>query len=163
MTGSAARSDDHDVGGPAGMTVSGPSGAGPPSVGAEPPSLDPPSAGADPPSAGADPSSGADPSIVGTEPPGPDPPGAGAEPSAAFDAWLHDTLSETDPDERSRRLADWASAPGARRSHPREDHLIPLMVAVGAAETDSATQVHHEDDAMGGGIHVSSYAFGLAA
>ena len=89
--------------------------------------------------------------------------GAGAEPSAAFDAWLHDTLSETDPDERSRRLADWASAPGARRSHPREDHLIPLMVAVGAAETDSATQVHHEDDAMGGGIHVSSYAFGLAA
>ena len=87
----------------------------------------------------------------------------GAAPSAAFDGWLRETLVESDPAERVRRLLDWEAAPGGRRSHPAEDHLIPLMVAVGAAEADPATQVHHEEDAMGGGIHASSYAFGLAA
>ena len=43
-----------------------------------------------------------------------------------------------------------ANAPAARLAHPREDHLIPLMVAVGAAEHDAATCVYHENQAFAG-------------
>jgi aromatic ring-opening dioxygenase catalytic subunit (LigB family) len=32
-------------------------------------------------------------------------------------------------------------APTARQAHPREEHLLPLMVAVGAAEREVATMV----------------------
>ena len=53
----------------------------------------------------------------------------------AFDAWLRDTMS-LEADARNRRLIDWERAPGARAAHPREEHLIPLMVATGAAGTD---------------------------
>jgi aromatic ring-opening dioxygenase catalytic subunit (LigB family) len=34
--------------------------------------------------------------------------------------------------ERAALLADWRTAPFARFAHPREEHLIPLMVAAGA-------------------------------
>jgi aromatic ring-opening dioxygenase catalytic subunit (LigB family) len=56
-------------------------------------------------------------------------------------------------------LTSWESAPAARQAHPREEHLLPLMVAVGAAETDIATRVYHEDNFLGG-ISVSSFMFG---
>jgi aromatic ring-opening dioxygenase catalytic subunit (LigB family) len=55
--------------------------------------------------------------------------------SRAFDAWLGETAA-LDAAERDRRLADWASAPSARQSHPREEHLLPLMVVAGAAGAD---------------------------
>jgi len=57
------------------------------------------------------------------------------------------------------KLKNWSQAPSARLAHPREDHLIPLMVAVGAAETDAGARVYHEDSFFGG-IAVSSYRFG---
>lgn len=79
--------------------------------------------------------------------------------SKAFDQWLQSALVDSSPAERSRRLLDWASAPAARKAHPREDHLLPLMVAVGAAESESARCVYHEDDFFGG-ITVSSFMFG---
>jgi aromatic ring-opening dioxygenase catalytic subunit (LigB family) len=44
-------------------------------------------------------------------------------------------------------------------AHPQEDHLIPLMVAVGAAEQEKGERVYHEDAFMGG-TSVSSYRFG---
>ncbi len=84
-------------------------------------------------------------------------PGAKA-PSAAFDGWLHRTMGATGI-ERSDALAAWEQAPAARAAHPREEHLLPLMVAVGAAENESATRVYHED-AFFGGISASSYRFG---
>jgi hypothetical protein len=34
--------------------------------------------------------------------------------------------------------------PAARSVHPEEDHLIPLMVAVGAAENEAGSRVYHE-------------------
>jgi len=80
-------------------------------------------------------------------------------PSHEFDAWLDETLRISDPDERAKRLEQWADAPSARRAHPREDHLIPLMVALGAAWSEPAERVYHEDDFFGG-IAVSSYRFG---
>jgi aromatic ring-opening dioxygenase catalytic subunit (LigB family) len=79
--------------------------------------------------------------------------------SKGFDDWLTETLSRVDPDERERRLLQWSNAPCARLAHPQEDHLIPLMVALGAARDDKATRVYHEEDFMGG-IAVSSYRFG---
>jgi aromatic ring-opening dioxygenase catalytic subunit (LigB family) len=57
--------------------------------------------------------------------------------SAAFDAWLHETVAHVNPAARSARLAAWAGAPGALESHPRPDHLIPLMIAAGAAGQDA--------------------------
>ncbi|RTL08723.1 MAG: dioxygenase, partial [Acidimicrobiia bacterium] len=86
-------------------------------------------------------------------------PGA-VEPSRQFSAWLDEVLVTGPVDERSGRLLDWADAPGARRSHPAADHLIPLMVAVGAAEGEPGTRFYHETDAMGAGISSSSFRFG---
>jgi aromatic ring-opening dioxygenase catalytic subunit (LigB family) len=84
---------------------------------------------------------------------------AARAPSAAFDGWLEATLAVADAAARRRALCDWESAPAARLAHPREEHLLPLMVAVGAAEHEPATRVYHER-AFFGGITVSSYRFG---
>jgi aromatic ring-opening dioxygenase catalytic subunit (LigB family) len=64
--------------------------------------------------------------------------GRSAEASLAFDDWLNETVTAGDPETRNARLIDWAKAPGGRASHPREDPLIPLMVAAGAAGSDRA-------------------------
>lgn len=82
-----------------------------------------------------------------------------AEPSKEFDSWLQKTLINSESGERWQRLIEWEKAPSARVAHPREDHLLPLMVAVGAAETEKGELVYHEDDFMGG-IVVSSFRFG---
>ena len=81
------------------------------------------------------------------------------EASQAFDDWLQETLVESPPRERLARLLAWDRAPAARQAHPREDHLIPLMVAAGAAEQDPAQRIYHED-AFFGGVVVSSFRFG---
>jgi aromatic ring-opening dioxygenase catalytic subunit (LigB family) len=85
--------------------------------------------------------------------------GTGAAASAAFDGWLEDTLVTSSSDERRARLLRWTDAPSARAAHPEEDHLIPLMVAVGAAGDDAGTRVYHQKDFMGS-ITVSSFRFG---
>ena len=41
-----------------------------------------------------------------------------------------------DVGEREKKLAGWEAALAARLCHPREDHLIPLMVVAGAAGED---------------------------
>lgn len=87
--------------------------------------------------------------------------GVGGPASAAFDAWLHETLVEEAPAERRERLLHWSAAPSARLAHPREDHLIPLMVAVGAAGGEVGHRVYHQRDFLGG-ITASSYRFGDA-
>lgn len=79
--------------------------------------------------------------------------------SAAFDQWLGETLLEAEPAAREGRLAEWSAAPSARAAHPREEHLIPLMVAAGAASGEPATRVYHEAGFMDG-LTVSSYRFG---
>ena len=84
---------------------------------------------------------------------------SGAEASHLFDRWLSSTLLDQAGQERSRLLTEWETAPGARASHPAEDHLIPLMVAVGAAQDDPADRIYHEDDLMGG-LASSSFRFG---
>jgi aromatic ring-opening dioxygenase catalytic subunit (LigB family) len=76
--------------------------------------------------------------------------------SKRFDAWLERTASEVPPD-RDRHLSTWETAPSARESHPREEHLLPLMVAAGAAGSD-AGQVAFRDEVMGS--VVSAFRFG---
>ena len=85
-------------------------------------------------------------------------PGAKAA-SPAFDEWLQATLVTASAAERITALIEWEAAPAARRAHPQADHLLPLMVAVGAAGNDSATRVYHEDNFFGG-VAVSSFMFG---
>ena len=80
-------------------------------------------------------------------------------PSRAFDGWLQETLVRATPEERTRRLIGWEAAPYARVAHPREDHLIPLMVAVGAAEHEPGACIYHQDDLLGYWT-ASSFRFG---
>jgi aromatic ring-opening dioxygenase catalytic subunit (LigB family) len=83
----------------------------------------------------------------------------GVEPSRAFDGWLQDVLVKGALSERSASLIDWESAPLARAAHPREDHLIPLMAVVGAAENEPGAVVYHQQNLFGG-ITASSFRFG---
>lgn len=86
---------------------------------------------------------------------------AGVDPSREFDEWLTEAVCGSTLGERDRKLRGWTSAPSARLAHPDEDHLIPLLVAVGAAEAEEGERVYHEDSFMGG-LTVSSYRFGRA-
>jgi aromatic ring-opening dioxygenase catalytic subunit (LigB family) len=80
------------------------------------------------------------------------------ERSATFDAWLEGAVS--DPDRREAALAHWADAPHGREAHPREEHLLPLMVAAGAAPGEPG-RVAFRDTVMD--VVVSAVEFGRAA
>jgi aromatic ring-opening dioxygenase catalytic subunit (LigB family) len=82
--------------------------------------------------------------------------GAAQEPSDTFDTWLSDTVT-AEAKIRNQRLAQWQNAPAARQAHPREEHLIPLMVAAGAAGEDVGRKTF-SDRIMG--ATVSAYQFG---
>jgi aromatic ring-opening dioxygenase catalytic subunit (LigB family) len=81
--------------------------------------------------------------------------GRGAEASLSFDAWLAEAIS--DPKSRDEKLAEWRNAPGGRESHPRAEHLIPLMVAAGAADGDPGVRNFAEAIA---GKSISGFQFG---
>ena len=53
------------------------------------------------------------------------------ERARAFDAWLTGVV-ESPAEKRAALLTDWRHAPFASFAHPREEHLLPLMVAAGA-------------------------------
>ncbi|HVK68992.1 MAG TPA: class III extradiol ring-cleavage dioxygenase [Polyangium sp.] len=82
-------------------------------------------------------------------------PGAGGV-SEAFDAWLRETMALA-AEERDARLAVWSSAPSARLAHPREEHLLPLMVIAGAAGADRGTTAYN---GAVWGKRLSAYHFG---
>ena len=74
-----------------------------------------------------------------------------------FDSWLRESMT-MDPDSRNARLTQWDSAPAARAAHPREEHLIPLMVAAGAAGEDRAVVAFNDTFT---GLRLSAYHFGV--
>jgi 4,5-DOPA dioxygenase extradiol len=74
-----------------------------------------------------------------------------------FREWLETTLALPDA-ERQARLADWQSAPTARRAHPREEHLLPLHVAAAAAGDDAAALLH--DSWQLGSLSMAAWRFG---
>jgi len=77
-----------------------------------------------------------------------------AEPSKQFDRWLAEATGAPRA-ERAERLALWAGAPWARLCHPREEHLLPLMVAAGASD---ALGTHDYGEMVLGGA-VSAFRF----
>ncbi len=77
--------------------------------------------------------------------------------SNTFGGWL-DRAIASPPEQRDRMLTEWSSAPCARACHPREEHLLPLMVVAGAAGSDQGS-IEFEDVVMG--AKVSSYGFGV--
>lgn len=83
---------------------------------------------------------------------------AAAEQSEIFDRWLTATLSDRDLQNRWNNLAQWSKAPAARHAHPREEHLLPLMVAAGAAADVSGARVF--SDKVMRGARISGYRFG---
>jgi aromatic ring-opening dioxygenase catalytic subunit (LigB family) len=76
--------------------------------------------------------------------------------SDAFDEWLREVMQRA-PGDRERGLTEWTNAPAARIAHPREEHLIPLMVATGAAGDDPARLAFN---GTFGGTRLSAYHFG---
>jgi aromatic ring-opening dioxygenase catalytic subunit (LigB family) len=74
----------------------------------------------------------------------------------AFDGWLR-TAATSEPRERDRLLAGWAQAPQARLAHPREEHLLPLMVIAGAAGEDRGTTAYNGTFA---GLRLSAFHYG---
>src|SRR5262249_53401401 len=79
-----------------------------------------------------------------------------ARTAQVFDAWLQESAT-AEPELRDQRLREWASAPAARQAHPREEHLLPLMVVAGAAGADRG-RVTFSDDFMG--VRISAFQFG---
>ena len=77
--------------------------------------------------------------------------------AGTFDAWLRESVTLESAD-RDRRLARWSRAPAAREAHPREEHLLPLMVVAGAAGTDRGTAAFN---GTAFGLPVSAYHFGV--
>jgi aromatic ring-opening dioxygenase catalytic subunit (LigB family) len=76
--------------------------------------------------------------------------------AALFDAWLREAAL-AEPAIRAQRLRDWASAPAAREAHPREEHLLPLMVVAGAAGDDLG-RVTFDADWMN--VRISAFRYG---
>lgn len=78
-----------------------------------------------------------------------------AERARAFDAWLTSAI-ESPAETRNALLAKWRSAPWAEYAHPREEHLLPLMVISGAGGPAPGKRVF-TDEPMG--AQISAYRF----
>jgi aromatic ring-opening dioxygenase catalytic subunit (LigB family) len=76
--------------------------------------------------------------------------------SYEFEAYLNEAVSQHDAGRRNAMLIDWQNAPCARLAHPREDHLMPLMVAAGAAGGDSWHRLFIDEVAS---VAMASYEF----
>jgi aromatic ring-opening dioxygenase catalytic subunit (LigB family) len=83
--------------------------------------------------------------------------GRGNEDSERFDAWLAATVTDPDPARRDAGLIGWERAPAARACHPEAEHLLPLMVAAGAAGTDAGRH-SYSDHILGKAV--SGFQFG---
>jgi aromatic ring-opening dioxygenase catalytic subunit (LigB family) len=77
--------------------------------------------------------------------------------SDVFDAALSEAVCRPQAQSRNERLEDWQSLPYARDCHPREEHLLPLMVVAGAAGDDQGERIF-SDHVMN--TAVSAFRFG---
>ncbi len=73
-----------------------------------------------------------------------------------FDEWLR-AAAEAGPASRDDLLTNWTTAPRARDVHPREEHLLPLMVIAGAAGADRGRRAWTGSML---GVRVSGHQFG---
>jgi aromatic ring-opening dioxygenase catalytic subunit (LigB family) len=77
--------------------------------------------------------------------------------AVAFDDWLTQASCNENSNQRDAALCEWFKAPGSLESHPRPEHLLPLMVAAGAAMSDRG-QCVFKDTIIG--KPVSAFRFG---
>jgi aromatic ring-opening dioxygenase catalytic subunit (LigB family) len=77
--------------------------------------------------------------------------------AAQFDAWLTEAVTDRNPDSRLEKLSKWYTAPGARASHPTPEHLVPLLVAAGAAGDEPGRRTYNE---LLIGKPISGFTFG---
>ncbi len=77
------------------------------------------------------------------------------ERARAFDTWLTAAVESPAP-ERDALLTNWREAPCATYAHPREEHLIPLMVAAGAGGQAPGKRVFTGEPM---GAKISAYRF----
>ena len=77
--------------------------------------------------------------------------------SQRFDEWLEEVVTRDTPEERIAALTEWDKAPSARDAHPREEHLLPLHVVVGAAGSDPGRRMLN--DIVMGAVE-SAFQFG---
>lgn len=82
--------------------------------------------------------------------------GAGKASAETFDAWLRGAATSA-PAERAQQLSAWATAPSARAAHPREEHLLPLMVVAGAAGADPGRVAYNDTFAN---VRLSAFHYG---
>jgi aromatic ring-opening dioxygenase catalytic subunit (LigB family) len=68
----------------------------------------------------------------------------------------HPAVCEKDPAVRNEKLRSREAAPRARIAHPQEEHLLPLMVAAGAAGEDPGRTVF-SDHVLG--VALSAFQF----
>ena len=79
---------------------------------------------------------------------------------AAFVRWIADTLEQGN----TAALIDYrARAPYAERSHPTDEHLLPLMFAWGAAEGAGPGQALRLPGEQVGSLQMDSYLFGASS
>jgi aromatic ring-opening dioxygenase catalytic subunit (LigB family) len=76
----------------------------------------------------------------------------------AFESYLGSAIAQSDWKVRNDMLIHWENAAGARLAHPREDHLVPLMVVAGAAAEDSGRHVFVDRVFK---VPMASYEFGF--
>jgi len=75
----------------------------------------------------------------------------------AFTRYLNESVALANVNTRDERLLEWQRGPRARIAHPREDHLMPLLVAAGAAANDPGRVLFAENVMK---IPMTSYVFG---
>jgi aromatic ring-opening dioxygenase catalytic subunit (LigB family) len=74
-----------------------------------------------------------------------------------FLSYLGSAVAQPDSNVRNDMLVHWENAPGARLAHPHEDHLMPLLVAAGAAAEDSGRELFVDHVFK---VPMASYQFG---
>jgi len=77
------------------------------------------------------------------------------ERARAFDTWLTYAV-ESPAAERDDLLTRWREAPFAAYAHPREEHLIPLMVTAGAGGDAPGSRIFTDEPV---GAAISAYRF----
>lgn len=82
---------------------------------------------------------------------------SGALVSQKFDDWLTEVVLTQDKEEREHELNNWDRLALGRKAHPREEHLLPLMVVAGSAYENETGKKTFSDNIMG--VTLSCFEF----
>jgi 4,5-DOPA dioxygenase extradiol len=69
---------------------------------------------------------------------------ASVQASNDFNGWLKNTLLDNGAKKYLEELTTWDQAPGGRASHPREEHLLPLLVVAAAGGDEAKAQLIYD-------------------